>query len=99
MQYRQIGTVVTAVQFTGDNEDECAHVAGGLDRFHLLDDDDHRGYGDTLREAEVWDSIGKCWRGVSRGDWIVTWAPRCTLPPIPGHTFGNTYHPAEEMSA
>lgn len=99
MQYRQVGTVITAVQFTGENEAECALVAGGLDRFHLLDDDDRRGYGSSRREAEVWDCADKCWRGVSRGDWIAVWAPRCTLPPIPGVMFGTSYHPMEEGAA
>lgn len=98
MQYRQIGSVVTAVQFTGDNEDECAHVAGGLDRFHLLDADDPDRTWDPHRVAEVWDCVGKCWRGVYAGDWIAVYAPRRTLPPIPGSTFGTTYYPAEESA-
>jgi len=67
IQFRKKPVVVTAVQWTGDNEAELIAFTGG--KFEEIDPTDR--LDDPDKTGQVFDVLHRTWVGVLPGQWVI----------------------------
>lgn len=97
-QFRKRPVVVSAIQWTGDNEAQVREFTGG--NFEAVDPDDRANSDDPENTAAVLDSLHSSWIGLRTGDWVVR-GPRGEFYAIKDDVLRETYEPvaAESGSA
>lgn len=91
-RFRKKPVEVTAVQWTGDNEDEIVAFAGDL--FHAVDPED-RG-DDPDQTAAVMDALHNTWVRVYDGQWIVR-GVKGEFYPVAADVFAETYESVDDQ--
>lgn len=90
--FRKKPIVITAIQWTGDNEPEVCLFADG--NFEALPDEDRANSDDPAATAQVYDRLHSTWVLVQTGDWILR-GIQGEFYPCRSDVFDATYEPVD----
>jgi len=90
--FRKRPVVVSALQWTGGNEQELAEFTRG--NFMAVDEADRENSDDPENTGAVLDSLHSSWIGMRTGDWVIR-GPRGEFYAIRGDVLAEMYEPVE----
>lgn len=92
-RYRKKPVEITAIQWTGDNEQDVIAFTGS-GKFAALDPEDRTDDPELTAEVFAGDELHNTWVGVYTGQWIIRGA-QGELYPCAADVFAATYEPVE----